>query len=107
MKGNHARQWRELRTLAKVLKWECVALASLGVVLWVVAAATTGQLARTPHWGYALAGFIGALFAWALEVGAQHLARKQAGLCPCCGYDRGGLAEGAKCPECGRTRTQD
>lgn len=29
-------------------------------------------------------------------------ARRFAGLCPWCGYDRAGLAVGAACPECGR-----
>ena len=55
-----------------------------------------------------VAGFAAntAIFAaawWVLLSGAfiRAALRRRRGLCPRCGYDRAGLAEGAACPECG------
>jgi hypothetical protein len=53
---------------------------------------------------------INTLFAMGLLLGlveglafARRRARRAKGLCPSCGYDRGGLAKDAACPECGGT----
>ena len=76
------------------------ALTSFGVYdgIWPTRILWRGLVANSLTLGMIFA-VLHALFVIA---GAARVAvRRRAGKCPWCGYDRGGLAADAKCPECG------
>lgn len=54
-----------------------------------------------PLWPLPLGTLIATATAWHLDTLARRRARGGVNLCPKCNYDRGGLASGAGCPECG------
>lgn len=54
-----------------------------------------------PLWLPMVATLLPTAFVWWLDALARR--RVRVNLCPSCDYDRTGLADGAKCPECGAT----
>ena len=54
---------------------------------------------RMPLWPFALASSASYALAWRLDTLARR--RAKLNLCPKCGYDRTGILQDAKCPECG------
>ncbi|MFO0857474.1 MAG: hypothetical protein U0640_08995 [Phycisphaerales bacterium] len=70
-----------------------------GMQWWgVVAVSMNGTAYNIPLWPFVLISIAATAAAWRMDTLAQR--RNRQGKCKACGYDRGGLAAGAPCPEC-------